>query len=86
MILEYRLVRWLVVALAVFGSTPAVAARVRADRSHRRGAIQAQPFFYPRPSTTTLRAPDDGIIHWNTPNKDGNLGGPGTGGGGGGGG
>ncbi|CAM2766738.1 hypothetical protein ACLBXJ_20085 [Methylobacterium mesophilicum] len=86
MILERPSVRWLVVALAVFGSTPAFARGVRADRAHRREGIQAQPFFYPRPPTTTLRAPDDGIIHWNTPNKDGNLGGPGTGGGGGGGG
>ncbi|MCJ2059083.1 hypothetical protein MKL09_21395 [Methylobacterium sp. J-048] len=77
------LVQWL--ALAVFGSTPAVAQRVRVDRSHRRAAIAAQRFGDPRPPTTTLRAPNDGIIHWNTPNKDGNLGGPGTGGGGGGG-
>jgi hypothetical protein len=29
---------------------------------------------------------DDGIVRWNTPNKDGNLGGPSTGGSGGGGG
>ncbi|WP_092043246.1 hypothetical protein [Methylobacterium pseudosasicola] len=79
--------RWLVVALACLGSTPAIAERVRAERPYRRGPITAPPFGRPRPPpTTTLRPPDDGIIHWNTPNKDGNLGGPGTGGGGGGGG
>ena len=80
------LVKWLVLALAVLGSTPAVAHRVRTDRSQRREVTGAPQFGVPRAPTTTPRPPDDGIIHWNTPNKDGNLGGPGTGGGGGGGG
>jgi hypothetical protein len=79
-------VRWFVVALAGFWSTEAFARRHRASSTSPRGAIAAPPFSSLRPPTTTLRPPDDGIIHWNTPNKDGNLGGPGTGGGGGGGG
>ncbi|MCJ2095354.1 hypothetical protein MKK67_23045 [Methylobacterium sp. J-072] len=79
------MVKWLMVALAVLAGTPAVAQRDRANRG-RRGAIEALPFGAPRVPAARLRPPDDGIIHWNTPNKDGNLGGPGTGGGGGGGG
>jgi hypothetical protein len=80
------MVKWLLVALALVGSTPALAQRHRANRPQGRVPIAAPPFGALRPPTTTLRPADDGIIHWNTPNKDGNLGGPGTGGGGGGGG
>lgn len=80
------MVKWLLVAVAIVGSTPAFAQRHRANRPQGRGPIAAPQFGVPRLPTTTLRPADDGIIHWNTPNKDGNLGGPGTGGGGGGGG
>ncbi|TXN00698.1 hypothetical protein FV242_21230 [Methylobacterium sp. WL64] len=76
----------LVIALAGFASDPAAAQHRGADRPHRRGTIERLRFGVPPPPATTLRPADDGIIHWNTPNKDGNLGGPGTGGGGGGGG
>lgn len=79
-------IRWLVVALAVFVSTEAVARRSRASSPAPRGATAFSPFAFPRPPNTAPRPAGDGIIHWNTPNKDGNLGGPGTGGGGGGGG
>ncbi|CAA2157150.1 hypothetical protein MBRA_02558 [Methylobacterium brachiatum] len=74
------MVKWLLVAVAIVGSTPVVAQRHRANRPQGRGPIAAPQFGVPRPPTTTLRPADDGIIHWNTPNKDGNLGGPGTGG------
>jgi hypothetical protein len=80
------LISWVVVALTSVVSTAAVAQRGRAHRTDPRPTIEATQFGYPRLPTTTLRPPNDGIIHWNTPNKDGNLGGPGTGGGGGGGG
>jgi hypothetical protein len=80
------LIRWFVVALAGFASTQAVAQRSRAYRSFPRERIEAPQLGYRRPPITTVRPSEDGIIHWNTPNKDGNLGGPGTGGGGGGGG
>ncbi|SEN80857.1 hypothetical protein SAMN02799625_01914 [Methylobacterium sp. UNC300MFChir4.1] len=79
-------IRWLVVALAGFVSTEAVARRSRASSPAPRGATAFSPSAFPRPPNTAPRPPGDGIIHWNTPNKDGNLGGPGTGGGGGGGG
>lgn len=72
--------------LAGSASLPAEAQRGRAHRAAPRATTEAPPFGYPRLPTTTLRPADDGIIHWNTPNKDGNLGGPGTGGSGGGGG
>jgi len=74
------------VALAGVVSTEAFAQRRRTPRAVPRPTIEAPQFGNPRLPTTTLRPPDDGIIHWNTPNKDGNLGGPGTGGSGGGGG
>jgi hypothetical protein len=80
------LITWFVVALTGILSAAAVAQGGRAHRTVPRATIEAPRFDYPRLPTTTLRAPDDGIIHWNTPNKDGNLGGPGTGGSGGGGG
>lgn len=82
-IMRSALARWLMVALAGFGSTPAVARHSRAYRSVPRERIQPPQPSYLRPPATTLRPADDGIIHWNTPNKDGNLGGPGAGGGGG---
>lgn len=78
--------RWFVAALAGIASLPAEAQGGRGNRTPPRLRIQARPPAFPRPPTTRLRPPDDGIIHWNTPNKDGNLGGPGTGGSGGGGG
>jgi hypothetical protein len=80
------LIRWVVVALTSVVSTAAVAQRSRAYRSFPRERIEAPQLGYRRPPITTVRPSEDGIIHWNTPNKDGNLGGPGTGGGGGGGG
>ncbi len=80
------LIRWLVVALAGSMGTAALAQRGRAHRAAPRAAIEAPQFGNPRRPTTPPRPSDDGIIHWNTPNKDGNLGGPGTGGSGGGGG
>jgi hypothetical protein len=79
-------VRWLVAALAGFGSAPAGAERSRPHRSFSHGTIKTRQFDAPRLPVPRLRPADDGIIHWNTPNKDGNLGGPGTGGGNGGGG
>jgi hypothetical protein len=86
MIMRTALTRWVMVALTISVSTEAIAQRGRAHRAAPRPTIEAPQFGYPRLPTTTLRPPDDGIIHWNTPNKDGNLGGPGTGGSGGGGG
>jgi hypothetical protein len=83
--MKSAVVRCLVVALAGLGSTEAVAQRSRAHRSLPRERPEGpKPFAFPRVPATTLRPADDGIIHWNTPNKDGNLGGPGTGGSGGG--
>jgi hypothetical protein len=79
------MVRWLVAVLALTASTEAVARRRRPSTPPPRAPVET-PFADPRLPATRLRPPDDGIIHWNTPNKDGNLGGPGTGGGGGGGG
>lgn len=76
----------LLVALAISGSAQAVARDRRPYRAPHREGIATPPFAYPRPPGTRLRPADDGIIHWNTPNKDGNLGGPSTGGSGGGGG
>jgi hypothetical protein len=85
-IMRPALIRWLAAALAGSVGTAAVAQNARTRRSAPRPTIEAPQFGYPRLPTTTLRPPDDGIIHWNTPNKDGNLGGPGAGGSGGGGG
>lgn len=80
------MITWLLVVLASLGSAQAVARHKRAYRAPHRDEIATPPFAYPQPPDTRLRPPDDGIIHWNTPNKDGNLGGPSTGGPGGGGG
>lgn len=80
------LIRLFTAALMISASTVADAQRGRTRRAAPQAKIEAPQFRYPLPSTTVLRPPSDGIIHWNTPNKDGNLGGPGTGGGGGGGG
>lgn len=79
------LIRWFVVALIGVVSTGAIARRGRAHRTVPRPTTKAPQLGFSQPPTTKLRPADDGIIHWNTPNKDGNLGGPGTGGGGGGG-
>jgi hypothetical protein len=85
--MKSAMVRCLVVALAGLGSTETVAQRGRAHRAPPRERTEGPPLFaFPRVPATTSRPADDGIIHWNTPNKDGNLGGPGTGGSGGGGG
>ena len=80
------MVRWLAAARAGLVSVPAEAQRGRTYRSAPRGRIEAPRFGDPRLPNAAVRPVEDGIIHWNTPNKDGNLGGPGTGGGGGGGG
>lgn len=86
MVMRTAVIRCLAAALAGSVGTEAVAQNARTRRSAPRPTIEAPQFGYRRLPTTTLRPPDDGIIHWNTPNKDGNLGGPGTGGSGGGGG
>ena len=74
------LVGWCVAAVAGLGSPDAVAQHGRAHRAPPRGGNEAPPFAIPRLPTPTLRPRDDGIIYWNTPNRDGNLGGPGAGG------
>ncbi|WCS23658.1 hypothetical protein LOK46_21180 [Methylobacterium sp. NMS14P] len=80
------LIRWFMVALMISVSTAADAQRRRIHRAAPRARIEALQLGFSRPPATVLQPSGDGIIHWNTPNKDGNLGGPGTGGGGGGGG
>ena len=46
------------------------------------GSYRTQPSYAPRASTTYSHPPGhQGTIHWNTPNADGNFGGPGAGGG-----
>ena len=72
--------RMLMVALTVSVSTAAVAQRRRIHRAAPRATIEAPQSSFPQPPATRLRPQDDGIIHWNTPNKNGNLGGPGAGG------
>ncbi|MDQ0518923.1 hypothetical protein [Methylobacterium gregans] len=79
------MVGWLVVGLAVFESTSAAAQRGRLHRLFPRERQEAPRLDPPRPPAVSPPA-DDGIIRWNTPNKDGNLSGPGMGGSGGGGG
>jgi hypothetical protein len=78
-------IRWLAAVFAVVLSAEAAAQRGRRPRGMPPAVTAAPRFPAFRLPSTTPRPPDDGIIHWNTPNKDGNLGGPGTGGGGGGG-
>jgi hypothetical protein len=80
------LVPGLVTLIALLLSLDAGAARSGRDRwVGGRRAPQSSRLTDQRISPD-LRPPSDGIIHWNTPNADGNLGGPSTGGGGGGGG
>lgn len=83
--MRQAMARWLVVGLAIFAGTSAVAQRGRTDRLVPRGRQEAPR---PNPPKSPAMSPqaDDGIIRWNTPNKDGNLSGPGAGGSGGGGG
>ncbi|GJE10398.1 hypothetical protein [Methylobacterium longum] len=74
------LVGWFAAALAGPGSLDAVAQPGRGHRVPPRGRAEAPSVAVPRSPAPTLRSRDGGIIYWNTPNKDGNLGGPGAGG------
>lgn len=83
--MESAVIRWLVLGLALCASTSADAQR-RPDRPSPRARQEAPRFGLPGPPRTIAPPAEDGIIRWNTPNKDGNLGGPSAGGSGGGGG
>lgn len=83
--MKAALTGWIVMVLAGPVTDAAAAQRDRASRPVPRTMRQPTPFGASR-VPPVLRPPDEGIIHWNTPNRDGNLGGAGTGGSGGGGG
>lgn len=76
---------WIVMVLTGLTTEATAARQIWRDRPVPRAT--RQPPSWGPPRVPILRpTPDDGIIRWNTPNKDGNLGGSGTGGSGGGGG
>ena len=78
----------LLAASAVFAILPAQAQTYPYGRGGAQpragyGSYQRSPVYSPRAVNPYARPPGyDGTVRWNTPNGDGNLGGPGVGGGG----